>query len=145
MSANLLPTEAIGLATRIVPSAQAAGAVTSAWVDARHFHTFAALLAVGVLGAAATVDFSIQQATDASGTGAKLLKAATQKVKASHDNTEAWVSVRTEELDDQNGFTHLAITLTVGAATSDVAGYLFGYSPRYGPAAQAASVSETVS
>jgi hypothetical protein len=52
---------------------------------------------LGVLGAAATVDAKLQQATDTSGTGAKDIsgKAITQLVKASNDNNEASSTSRT--------------------------------------------------
>jgi hypothetical protein len=88
-----------------------------------------------VLGASATVDAKLQQATDSSGTGVKDItgKAITQILKASGDNKVAMINVRDTDLDVNNGFTYVRLTVTVGTATSLIAACLSGFLPRYEP------------
>jgi hypothetical protein len=107
-----------------------------------------AIIQTGILGTSATVDVKLQEATDASGTGAKDItgKAITQLVKASNDDDEAVINIMSDELDTANAFTHIQMSVTVGAATSDLSGIVLGLDPRYGPASDndIASVVEIV-
>jgi hypothetical protein len=133
----------------IDPDAYAAAAYTSDWASmADAGGCMGALIATGTLGASATVDAKLQQATDSSGTGAKDItgKAITQLVKASNDDDQAWINVKQEDLDVAGGFTHVAIVLTVGTATSDAGAFLFGSPTDYPPASNVdlASVVEIV-
>jgi hypothetical protein len=66
------------------------GTVTTGWVDDGQVQRSGADLQTGVLGAAATVDAKLQQATSAAGAGAKDIagKAITQIVKATGDNKQ---------------------------------------------------------
>ena len=66
------------------PSSQAAGTVTTGWISVANHHGLLAIVQTGVLGTGATVDAKLQQAQDASGTGAKDLtgKAITQLTQA---------------------------------------------------------------
>lgn len=102
--------------------------VTSGWVSAANCERFLALIQTGVLGTSATVDAKLQQATDASGTGAKDVtgKAITQIVKASGDNKQAEINLRAEELDTNGGFAFVQLSVTVGTAASLVSGVLLG-------------------
>lgn len=130
MIPNLRITDFEALMTSIDPLSQGAGTVTSAWVSVQNYHEMAALIATGVLGAAATLDAKIQQATDNAGTGAKDLtgKAIVQIVKATGDNKQAWINFRSQDLDTNNNFAFVRISATVGAAASQIAAYLFGVS-----------------
>lgn len=138
MSGNpaMKPSQRVGVVGFISPVSQAAGAVSSGWIDATVFHNFLALVHAGVLGASATLDAKLQQATDNSGTGAKDVtsKAITQLVKASNDNNLATIDLKQEDLDFNNGFKFFRLTLTVGTATSLVGGTVLGVDPRYGVA-----------
>lgn len=120
----------------IDPASVAASTVLTAWVPVAKWHTIAAVIATGVLGASATVDAKLRQATDASGTGAKDItgKSITQLVKASHDNKQVVLECKADDLDTANGFTHVALSVTVGTAASLLAAVLFGTNPRYLPA-----------
>jgi len=120
----------------IDPVSQAAGTVTSGWMSMAEFHSMAAILQTGALGASATVDAKLQQATDSSGTGAKDItgKAITQLVKASHDNKQAIIQCHAEELDVANSFTHVRLSVTVATAASLISAVLLGTNPRYSPA-----------
>lgn len=136
MQSNQKISESISLLASIDPVSQAAGTVTSAWVPAANMHQLMAIVATGVLGAGATVDAKIQQATDGSGTGAKDVagKAITQIVKASGDNKQALINLRGADLDVNGGFAFVRVSVTVGTAASLVAAYLVG-APRFEDAA----------
>jgi hypothetical protein len=97
------------------------------------FYNFLALVDSGVLGSSGTLDAKIQQASDSSGTGAKDVtgKAITQIVA---NNKQALIDVKQEDLDINNGFSFIRLTMTVGTATSEVFGALFGLDPRVGAA-----------
>lgn len=135
MGVNENPSDFIGLLTVVDPVSQAAGANTPIWVAAKNWFTFLAIISTGVLGTAATVDAKVQQAKDASGTAAKDItgKGLAQIVKASGDNKQAFINVRAEDLDSENGFTHIGIVLAVGAAASIVGATLLGVGSRFSP------------
>uniref|UniRef100_UPI0035B1C30C hypothetical protein n=1 Tax=Accumulibacter sp. TaxID=2053492 RepID=UPI0035B1C30C len=118
MFPNAKGSEQMSILATIDPASQAAGTVTTAWVSAANFHAFLALVETGLLGAAATVDAKIQQARDATGTGAKDVsgKAIRQIVKASGDNKQVLINLRPENLDSNNGFAFLRLSLTVEVA-----------------------------
>jgi hypothetical protein len=128
------PSQRAGIVGAISAVSQAAGAVSSGWMDSTTFHNFMAIVATGVLGASATVDAKLQQATDNSGTGVKDVtgKALTQLVKASNDNNQATIDLKQEDLDFNNGFKWFRLTVTVGTATSLVSALVLGFDPRYG-------------
>lgn len=143
------PSDIMALVGAIDPDVTAAGSVSTGWVDAADFEMFTAMVMAGALGSSATVDAKIEQATDSSGTGAKDVagKAITQLTEAgSDDDKQAFIEVCGEDLDVDNDFNHIRLTVTVAVATSDVGGALFGINARYGPASDqdAASVAEYV-
>lgn len=109
-------------------ASQAAGTVTTSWVSAAAFQRFLAFIETGTLGASATVDAKLQQATDSSGTGAKDItgKAITQIVKATGDDKRVFIDLNADELDINGGFSYIRLSITVGTATSAVGGHLFG-------------------
>ncbi len=147
---NQLASEGFAVVGAIDPDVLTATTHDSGWIDAKDFHNFLAVIMVGTLGASATVDAILQQASDSSGTGAKAItgKAITQLTDAgSDDDSQALINLRPEELDRANGFTHFRVRITVAAASCDGAAAIFGCGPRYGPASDydAASVDEIVS
>lgn len=125
-----------GILSTIDPASIAAGTVLTAYVPVAKWHTIAAIIATGVLGAAATVDAKLRQAQDAAGTGVKDItgKSITQLVKASHDNKQVVIECKADDLDTANGFTHVALSVTVGTAASILGAILLGTNPRYMPA-----------
>ncbi len=137
MYPNAKASEQIAVVETIDPVSQGVGSVSSGWVPVKNFHHFMAVVMAGVLGAAATLDGKIEQATDASGTGAKDVtgRSITQLTKAgSDDNKQAVINIAPADLDLDNSFNHIRLTLTVGAAASLVAGVLIGLDPRMAPA-----------
>ncbi|OMS46597.1 hypothetical protein AQ740_18020 [Burkholderia pseudomallei] len=123
------------------PANQAAGTVTSAWVPVQNFHTFLALIGTGAMGANGTLDAKIRQAQDASGTGAKDLqgKVITTIQAASGANVQALINFRNGDLDMNNGYAFVQVSLAIGTAASYVAAYLFGVGGRFDPPVDASA------
>lgn len=136
MFPNMLPTEQVACLGDIAPVSQGVGAVTTGWVSMSNVNALLAIISTGVLGTAATVDAKLQQAQDSSGTGAKDItnKAITQIVKATGDNKTAFINLRADELDVNNSFDYVQLSITVGAAASLVHGIVLGCMPRNFPA-----------
>ena len=143
-----LPSERVVLAAVINPAAAAAGTQNSGWVSMTTYEEVMAIIAAGAIGTNGTIDAKIQQAQDASGTGAKDVtgKAITQLTQAGTDksNKQAVINVRAEELDRTNGFTHVRLQLVTAVATSPSVAALLGLMARYSPATPATSLIETV-
>lgn len=144
-----LASENVAVVGVIDPDVTVASTVTTAWVAARDFHEFLAIVFAGTLGSSATLDAKLEQASNSTGTGVKDItgKAITQLTQAGTDSDkQALINVKPEELDVANDFTHIRLSITVATATSDAGGVLLGVSPRYAPAqnADAASVDEIV-
>lgn len=145
---NALPSERFALLATVDPDALGIGAISSDWVDMGLHESIMAVVSAGVLGAAATLAGKLEQATDAAGTGVKDIvgKAITTLVKATDDGKQSIINCRSAELDVAGAFRFVRLTLTVGAAISDGAGYIYGTDARYEPASDRdlASVAEIV-
>jgi hypothetical protein len=135
MYANARISEQLALLGTVDPVSTST-TVTSGWISAAGFERFVAVIQTGVLGASATVDAKLQQATDSGGTGVKDVtgKAITQILKASGDNKQAEINLRAEELDTNGGFAWFRLSVTVGTAASLVAGQVRGALPKHFPA-----------
>ncbi len=146
MNSNILPSNRAPIVGVINPDANAAGVLTTDWISMANFGSIMAIIMAGELGASATIDAKLEQATDDSGTGAKDVdnKAITQLTKASNDNNEAVINCRSEELDIANDFAYVRLSMTVGVATSDSAAIVLGFDARYQPADDLATVVEVV-
>jgi hypothetical protein len=133
---NAKGSELLSILATIDPASQAVGTVTTGWISGATHHGLLAVIQSGVLGASATLDAKLQQASDSSGTGAKDItaKAITQIVKATGDNKQILINLRPDDLDANNGFTHVRLSLTVGTAASLISAQLLGINPRYAPA-----------
>ena len=136
MFPNSKASEMLAILATIDPASQAAGPVSTGWVSVANHLGFLAVVQTGVLGTAATVDAKLQQALDATGTGAKDItgRAIIQIVKATGDNKQALINVKPEDLDTVNGFGFVRVTVTVGAAASVTSAQLIGVNPRFAPA-----------
>lgn len=148
MFPNAKGSELFSVLATIDPASQAVGTVTTGWISAGNHHSLLALVQSGVLGTGATLDAKLQQATDASGTGAKDVtgKAITQIVKASGDNKQALINLRPDDLDVTNGYVYVRLSLTVAVAASLTAAQLLGFNPRFAPgdASNQAAVAQVV-
>ena len=132
---QLKPTDITAIIGVINPVSTAT-TVNSGWIDISNFHSIEALVTAGVLGTSATVDAKIQQASSSSGTGAKDVtgKSITQLVKATDDNKLGQINLFASELDLNNGFRWVQLSITVGVAASLVSGHVIGFAGRYDPA-----------
>jgi hypothetical protein len=148
---NLNPSDRAGIVGMIDPDAYTASTVTTGWIDARAFHSFMAIVMAGTLGASATLDAKIEQASDSGGTGAKDVTglAITQLTQAGTDSDkQAIINIDPhKDLDRNNGFDYFRLSMTVATATSDAGGVVLGFNPRNGGATanDAATVDEVVS
>ncbi len=135
MTPNQLPTDGVALVSAVDPVSQGVGSPAQVWTPVLNFHSFLALLDVGAFGAAATVDFKLQQAQDAAGTGAKDItgKAIAQLLAAGGNNRQAFINARAQDLDQLNGFGYISFKATVGAAATLISAALFGFYPRFEP------------
>ncbi len=146
METNTKFTEQFATLAVLAPASVAASTVLTSWVPVSEYHSIAALIDTGVLGASATVDAKLRQATDASGTGAKDVtgKALVQIVKATGDGKQASIEMRSDDLDVNGGFTHVALSVTVGTAASLLSARLIGANPRNLLPTNAATVVQVV-
>lgn len=150
MFPNANPSARAGVVGVIDPDAYAASTVTTGWISAAAFASFLAIIMAGDLGASATVDAKIEQATSAAGAGAKDVAglAITQLTKAgTDDNKQALINIQQSDLDLANGFTYFRLSMTVATATSDAGAIVLGFNPRSGAATASdlATVDEVVS
>lgn len=146
-SENVRPSDRAVLVAKLDPVSQAAATVTTGWVSMATFARILAVLQVGVLGASATVDAKMQQATDSGGTGVKDItgRAITQLTKAgTDDNKQVLINVKDTDLDVANAFTHVRLSVTVATAASLISAALFGFDARYAPADDATTVDEVI-
>lgn len=145
-----MPTDNRRLNELIIPIAVlppvtgAQASVESGWVDMADHEQVLAVINCGVFGT--TIDFKLQQATDASGTAKKDItgKAITQIV----GNDEiATIECSGYEMDTANGFTFLAMDITTVGATAEAAAMLYGGpKDRYQPGTSIAdeNIQETI-
>lgn len=137
MQGNLLPSARAGVVGVIDPGAYAAGTYTTGWIDMARFFSLMALVLAGDLGAAATIDAKFQQATDNAGAGAKDIvgSSITQLTQAGNDsNKQVLIDLTQADLDRNNGFRFIRLSLSVGAAASDASAVVLALDPRYGDA-----------
>ena len=150
-----LPSERVAVCAVVDPDAYTAATTysrTSGWVDMQEYHTAMAVVFVGDLGASGTVDAKLQQATSATGAGAKditskAITALTTTTAASGDsNKQAVIDLLTDELDVANGFRWVRLAIRSQTSTGDLGGIVLGLDPRYGPATNndASTVDEIV-
>ena len=150
MIGNILPTEACAVVATIDPDAYTAATTVSDYADMGQFESVMFIVSVGTMASTATLDAVVQQATDASGTGAKNLtssKAITQLTEAGGDSDkQVIINVRAEDLDLSNGFSHVALSVTGATAASDYGVVALGFNARTMPASDndLASVAEIV-
>ena len=144
---KVLNSDVAVIAAVIDPDLNTSGDVSTGWVDMSVFSSIQAIVLAGDLGASATLDAKLEQATDSSGTGAKDItgKVITQMVAGTDDNTQAVINCRSAELDINSNFTHVRLTLSVATASSDSAGLILGHNARYNAADPVSTVAEVIS
>lgn len=131
------PSEIVAVLAVLNPISQAAATVTSGWVPISTFRKILAIIQTGVLGASATIDAKLQQATSSGGAGAKDItgKAITQLTKVgTDDNKQVLLEVDASQVDVAGGFGYVQLSLTVGVAASLISAIMLGFDGRYEPA-----------
>lgn len=114
----------------------AAGTHNSQYASLANYHRAWLVIDVGNMGAGATLDAGIQQATDTSGTGIKAIagKTITQLTQAGGDaESLVCIELQTEELDVDNAFDVVRFYVTVANAAVEYSAILYGCSPRFAP------------
>jgi hypothetical protein len=149
MFPNAKASEQLSILATLDPGNQAPGVATTGWVPLNTHYGLLALVQTGALATGATVDAKLQQALDASGTGAKDVagKAIAQLPQASNGaNRQALINLRPEELDVNNGFAFVRLVVTVAAAAANTSAQLLGVNPRLASAetANQAAVAQIV-
>jgi hypothetical protein len=136
MFPNAKGSELIAILATLDPSSQSTGTATTGWISVGSYHNLLAVIQTGTLGTGATIDAKLQQASDATGAGAKDIsgKVITQIVKATGDNKQVLINLKPEELDIANGFGFVRLSLTVGVAASLTSAQVLGVTPRVLPA-----------
>jgi len=149
MTPNAKPSEHMALLATLDSASQAAGAVSTGYVDIKNFHALLALIDVGAFGASATVDAKLQQAQTSGGANVKDVtgKAITQLLAAGGNNRQALINLKAADLDTEGGFEFVRLTVTVGTAATQLSAALFGCFPRFedaGAAFNQAGVAQVV-
>ncbi len=136
MYPNAKGSELLAILATLDPASQAAGTATTEWLSMAAFHNLLAIVQTGSLGTNATVEAKLQQAKDASGTGAKDVvgKALTQIVKASGENKQALINFTPDNFDLANDYGFVRLAVTVAVAASQISAQILGVNPLYGPA-----------
>lgn len=146
---NEIASEMAAVIGTIDPDVYTASTIVTDYGSMADFDTVMGVVMLGTLGAGGTVNAKLVQATDSSGTGSKDITGkaiTTALVKATDDDKQAIINCRAEELDVDNSFTHVALSITFVGADSDMGAILMGLNPRQGFASDndLASVAEIV-
>lgn len=149
MNLNARGSEQVAIGGVIDPDAYGTGAQTSDYMDMGQFNGAMAIISAGDLVTNATLDAKLVQAQDSAGTGSKDISGAaiTQLTQAGTDsNKQAIITVDANALDMANGFTHVALVMTLATAGGDAAGILLGVGSRTEPVSDVdlSSVDEIV-
>ena len=146
MNPNVKPSQRVTLLGVIDADAYAAGAVSTGYVDVSLYESLLAFVTVGDFVATGLLDAKLEQATSGAGAGLKDVpgKAITQLTQAGTDsNKQAFINLKSEDLDVEGGFRYVRLTMTLTTAGADAAGYLFGMDARYKPT-HATTVDEVI-
>lgn len=116
----------------------AIGTHTSSYVSMANYHRAWLVINVGDMVQGSTLDITIRQATDTSGTSVKAItgKAITQLTQAGGDGNDLLcIELRTEELDVSNAFDCICVRAVVAGAAVEYGYILYGCVPRFAPTA----------
>ena len=148
MNMNALPSEQAAVVATIDPDAYAASTVLSDAIDMADFESIMAIIMAGTLVTNATLDAKLTQATTSGGTYKDITgKAITQLTEAGTDSDkQAIINCRREDLDIDNGYRYVKLSLTLATAGGDAGAAVLGFSPAVQPASDndLASVDEIV-
>ncbi len=134
ISVNVRPSSVILIKDTIPAQSLTASAASTGWVKTSDEHKHAIALLFGSIATGAGVTISAQQATDSSGTGAKVLNingAATAVYVDTDDNKSAILDL--DPVDVENTFYYIRATVTTTGAGDAVlvAAALIGVGPKH--------------
>ncbi len=147
LNPNALFSQQVAVVGIIDPDAYAASTVTTAWIAAKDFAQYMAIIMAGTLVTNAVLSAKLQEATDGSGTGAADIagKAITNLTEAGTDSDkQAIINLRRNELSQ--GCTHFRLSMTLATAGGDAGAIVLGGQPRQNDASDndLAAVDEIV-
>jgi len=150
MPSNLNPSARVGVVGVIDPDAYAAGTYTTGWIDMQDYFSVMGIVLVGDMVSNSTVDAKFQQATSSGGAGVKDVtgSAIAQLTQAgTDDNKQVAINLHQSDLDYNNGFRWVRLSMTVATAASDSGAVVVATDNRYGAATSvdATTVDEVVS
>jgi hypothetical protein len=137
MFANALASELGAIVGVIDPDAYTNSTYTTDYIDAMEFEQFLCIIMVGTMEASSTVDAKIIEYTSTGGAGNQDIsgKAITQLTQAGTDSDkQAIINLRREDLDIDDGHRYFKLSVTIGAAASDLSAIVIGLGPRNAPA-----------
>jgi len=120
----------------MLPGNKVVGTETTAWIDMSKVFWIQAVIAIGAMAAGSTVDVKLEQAKDGAGTDAKDIsgKSLAQLLQANADDNSAHIiNCTSEQLDANEKYTHLRVSVTVGTDAADAGVLVFGHDGRYQP------------
>ena len=125
---SIRPSQRESLLASINPQS-ATTVQTSGWVNAANFEWLVGIVKVGAITTGGTVNAKMQQAKDSSGTSAKdITNSSITALTAagSNSNEDAWIEVRADQLDTNNGFTYVRLSITPSGAAALIGGDVLG-------------------
>jgi hypothetical protein len=140
MNVSSNATDLVSVQGIIEPVAGAATYTTS-YFYAGDANAWLALISVGTAGT--STNALIQQATDSSGTSVKTLSGSAI-TEIDGDGESALIQFKPGDLDVDNDFTHVRLSITTVGATNVTGGMLLGACVAHAPLAAGVKVDETV-
>lgn len=145
----LLPSDRAAVVGVIDPDALAADTYETGWISMSDFQSVMAIIMAGSLGSSATLNAKFEQGQGAAGANPQDVpgKAITALTQAGTDSDkQAVLNCFADDLDLADGYDHVRLSMTIGAATSDAGALVLGFDARYEPASNndLASVDEIV-
>ena len=124
------------------PAVVATSTLPASYIDISNFERFQFKLAMGATDG--VLDVQVKQATAAAGTGTKVITgAAITQLSATDDNKQVLIEVQSNQLDINNGFRYVAITITAAGTTTLYAEFR-GLNPKSAPVTQPAAFTQQV-
>ncbi len=141
---SLKPSQRVAVAATIDPQNTNA-AQSTPWISAALFHKVMATVKVGAIANGALIDAKFQQAQDANGTGVKDVTT-TAMAQMSAASQQSVINCKMVELDINNGFSFVRLTVTPSVAAAFISADVLGVDQHYGMASDsnAASVVQVV-
>ena len=130
MASNQKPSEFLPLLSAIDEDVYAAGTFTGTYTKTDIAAQYMGVFSAGSILSTGTLDCSLVQATDSSGTGVKVIANATATQLAdTDDNKQVIINLKPSDLDIAGGFIYVAPRMTWTTAGGDGGAYLLGVMP----------------